>query len=125
VVEVCFTPHEQAAYDEYSAPMRLEYLLRGAPKMRAMGDVIKYQVLIDKEKAIVWVMFPTEQVYIKATLREIGIDAHSLYAHLSQSQRDEIIQSFNTKEDSYHVVLFNRFAAHLQVFHGLLVIWKI
>jgi hypothetical protein len=36
-----------------------------------------------------------------------GFRAHSLYAHLPQVQRDELVSSFNT-EDSHHVLISPR-----------------
>jgi hypothetical protein len=50
-------------------------------------------------------MFPAEQVYVEVTLREMGNHAHSLHAHLTQSQRDDLVENFNTKEDSHYVLI--------------------
>ena len=50
---------------------RLEFLLRGSPKIRAMLPIIRDQVLLHKEKAIVWTLYPAEQVYVAARLWRI------------------------------------------------------
>lgn len=42
----------------------LEFLLRGSPRMRAMLPILRDQVIVHGEKAIVWSQFPAEQVYI-------------------------------------------------------------
>ncbi|RHZ64872.1 hypothetical protein CDV55_104916 [Aspergillus turcosus] len=46
-----------------------------------------WQVLIHREKAIVWTMFPAEQAYIGAALVEANIDAKVFHASLGFSER--------------------------------------
>lgn len=45
---------------------RLEWLLRGSPKMRAMLPIIRDELLLYGEKSIVWVSWPAEEVYVLA-----------------------------------------------------------
>lgn len=73
--------------DEETRPSaRLEFLLRGSPKIRAMGALLRDQVLVGKEKALVWVMFPAEQIIVELMLREMGIDAHFLHSAFGNSK---------------------------------------
>lgn len=72
----------------------LEWLLRGAPKMRAMLPILRDQVFLKKEKAIVWAYFPGEQVYISAALTEAGIDHEVLHAGLTANERTRIVKRF-------------------------------
>ncbi|KAB8237109.1 P-loop containing nucleoside triphosphate hydrolase protein [Aspergillus alliaceus] len=95
-----------------SAPAaRLEFLLRGSPKMRAMLATIRDQVLLFEEKAIVWVMYPAEQVYVAAVLQEAGISYGVFHGGLDSSERYKMTESF-TRDDSGYKVLIMLFAAN-------------
>ena len=59
-------------------PIFQQFPLHGLPKLRAMIALLRIQLLIHREKAIIWTMFPAEQVYIGAALVEANIDAKSL-----------------------------------------------
>lgn len=85
----------------------LEFLLRGSPKMRAMLKILRDQVIVYGEKAIIWSQFPAEQVYIAATLREANIDADVLHSGLSVSDRGVLIQRFTTLRDECMVLVCN------------------
>ncbi|KAE8164621.1 SNF2 family N-terminal domain-containing protein [Aspergillus tamarii] len=78
---------------------RLEFLLRGSPKMRAMLPIIRDQVLLYKEKAIVWTLYPAEQVYVAAVLNEVGLDYGVYHSGLnfnhSASECMVLINSFS------------------------------
>jgi SNF2 family DNA or RNA helicase len=91
--------------EETRRSARLELLLRGAPKMRVMLEIIRDQVLLFGEKAIVWVMFPGEQVYVEAVLHEAGIDAYAYHAGLAQGVRDKLVEDFNGSGDTHHVLV--------------------
>lgn len=47
------------------------------PRIAQAPGVLRDQLLIHREKAIIWTMFPAEQVYIGAALVEANIDAKS------------------------------------------------
>lgn len=91
-----------------AAPRRtlpLEFLLRGSPKLRSMIGILRDQVLIHHEKAIIWTMFPAEQVYIGAALVEANIDAKVFHASLSFSERASLINEFTTERDKCMVLI--------------------
>ena len=72
----------------------LEVMLRGSPKMRALLPIIRDQVLVYREKAIIWTQFPAEQVYLAATLQEIKIDAQVFHAALTSHERSVLVDQF-------------------------------
>lgn len=72
----------------------LEFLLRGSPKMRAMLPILRDQVILYGEKAIIWTQFPAEQVYVAATLYEANIPAEVFHAGLSVNERAALVQRF-------------------------------
>jgi hypothetical protein len=85
-----------------AAPRRtlpLEFLLRGSPKLRSMIGILRDQVLIHHEKAIIWTMFPAEQVFIGAALVEANIDAKVFHASLGFAERASLIHEFTTERD--------------------------
>ncbi|GAM35723.1 DNA repair helicase [Talaromyces pinophilus] len=108
------------------ATTKLELLLRGSPKLRALLPIVTEQVLVHREKAIVWCAFPATQVFVCAALREAQIDA---YIHVgtaisielllkgdkwsASKTRDEmqakhgsdLIETFNTKPDECMVLV--------------------
>lgn len=64
------------SFGELQQPRRttlLENLLGGSPTIRAMLPYLRDQVILHKEKAIIWCMWPVEQVYVAAVLKEAGI----------------------------------------------------
>jgi SNF2 family DNA or RNA helicase len=101
------------------ATTKLELLLRGSPKLRAMIPIVTNQVIVHREKAIVWCAFPATQVFVCAALREAQIDARihvgtaisiellkKDYWHVSEVRKEmqaergsELIETFNTKPD--------------------------
>lgn len=99
----------ETAKDE-TAPRRtlpLEFLLRGSPKLRAMLAILRDQVLIHQEKAIIWTMFPAEQVYIGAALAEAHIDAKVFHASLNSAQRTALIHKFTTERERCMVLIYS------------------
>lgn len=83
----------------------LEYLLRGSPKMRAMLPILHDQVIVHSEKAIVWVQFPAEQVYIAATLIEVNMDVKVFHAGLSVHECSVLIKQFTWDAASCSVLV--------------------
>ncbi|PYH93071.1 hypothetical protein BO71DRAFT_431284 [Aspergillus ellipticus CBS 707.79] len=74
-------PKEAHAQDELEKiSSRLAGLMKGSPKMRLTLPILRDQVLLRKEKAIVWTLFPGEEIYVFATLKEAGIDCEILHA---------------------------------------------
>ncbi|KAF5854714.1 hypothetical protein ETB97_000849, partial [Aspergillus alliaceus] len=90
-------------HDDYTA--RLEFLLRGSPKMRAMLPIIRDQVIVYSEKAIIWAMYPAEQVYIAAVLCEVGIDCRVLHGGIDADDREQIISDFTTERTKCMVLI--------------------
>ncbi|KAL8751722.1 MAG: hypothetical protein Q9184_005977 [Pyrenodesmia sp. 2 TL-2023] len=72
-------------------------MLRGAPKLRALLKVLSRQVLVNDEKAVVWVTFPGQQVVTVHTLRLVGIDAWALHAGMTFEERRQLVNEFQTQ----------------------------
>ncbi|GAT31236.1 similar to An01g14640 [Aspergillus luchuensis] len=72
----------------------LEWLMRGAPKMRAILPIIRDQVFLKQEKSLVWTYFPDEEVYVSAVLTETGIGHPVIHAGLSARERSIIVKWF-------------------------------
>ncbi|RHZ59614.1 hypothetical protein CDV55_101290 [Aspergillus turcosus] len=70
-----------------------------------MLSILRDQVLIYQEKAIVWTMFPAEQAYIGAALVEANIDAKVFHASLGFSERASLINEFTTERDKCMVLI--------------------
>ncbi|GAB1199547.1 hypothetical protein APSETT444_008897 [Aspergillus pseudonomiae] len=83
----------------------LEYLLKGSPKMRAMLPVLRDQVIVHGEKAIVWTQFPAEQIYVAAILKEANIDAEVFHAGLTRDERMNLVERFTQKRDECMVLI--------------------
>jgi superfamily II DNA/RNA helicase len=83
----------------------LEFLLRGSPKLRSMINILRDQVLIHYEKAIIWIMFLAEQVSIGAALAEANIDAKVFHASLGFAERASLIYEFITERDKCVVLV--------------------
>lgn len=74
---------------------QLTLVLRESPRLRALLPRILDQVVLQKEKAIVWTLFPAQQAFVGAMLRLVGIDARIFSANLSSLERSELVQLFN------------------------------
>ncbi|RAL01276.1 putative DNA repair helicase rad5,16 [Aspergillus ibericus CBS 121593] len=85
----------------------LEALLRGSPKMRAMLPLIRDQVILHDEKAIVWTQVPAEQIYVAAVLREANMDAEVLHGSLSRDERAALLYKFTEIPDKCMVLVCN------------------
>ncbi|KAE8133508.1 P-loop containing nucleoside triphosphate hydrolase protein [Aspergillus pseudotamarii] len=83
----------------------LEFLLKGSPKMRAMLPVLRDQVIVHSEKAMVWTQFPAEQIYVAAVLKEANIDAEIFHAGLTRDERMKLIERFTQKHDECMVLI--------------------
>ncbi|KAB8079334.1 P-loop containing nucleoside triphosphate hydrolase protein [Aspergillus leporis] len=70
-----------------------------------MLPVIRNQVIVHGEKAIVWTQFPAEQIYVSTVLREANIDTEVFHACLSRDERMEIIDQFAQKMDECMVLV--------------------
>ncbi|KAB8275464.1 P-loop containing nucleoside triphosphate hydrolase protein [Aspergillus minisclerotigenes] len=83
----------------------LEFLLKGSPKMRAMLPVLRDQVIVHGEKAMVWTQFPAEQIYVAAVLKEANIDAEVFHARLTRDERMNLVERFTQKHDECMVLI--------------------
>ncbi|PIG82089.1 DNA repair helicase rad5 [Aspergillus arachidicola] len=83
----------------------LEFLLKGSPKMRAMLPVLRDQVIVHGEKAMVWTQFPAEQIYVAAVLKEANIDAEVFHAGLTRDERMNLVERFTQKHDECMVLI--------------------
>ena len=84
---------------------QLVFLLRGSPRLRALLPIVAEQVFERKEKAIVWCLFPGQQVYVAAAMHLCGIDAKIFSADLSQREREEMVRSFTTDRTATDVLV--------------------
>ena len=57
------------------------------------------------EKAIIWTLFPAQQVFILAALRLANIDARVFYAGLSISERTNLVRVFSPSRDTCTVII--------------------
>lgn len=108
------------------ATTKLELLLRGSPKLRALLPIVTEQVLVHREKAIVWCAFPATQVSVCVALREAQFDAHihvgtaisielllkrnkwnasEIREELQAEHGSDLIETFNTKPDKCMVLV--------------------
>jgi hypothetical protein len=62
-------------------------------------------VVLYKEKSIVWVIWPAEQVLVATTLYEIGIDYGVFYRKLTSSDYTKLLCQFTKKYDKYMVLI--------------------
>ncbi|PWY65470.1 hypothetical protein BO83DRAFT_392111 [Aspergillus eucalypticola CBS 122712] len=85
----------------------LEWLMRGAPKMRAILPIIGDQVFLEQEKSLVWTYFPDEEVYVSAVLTEAGIDHAVINAGLTARERSNIVKSFTQDLDKCMVLVMS------------------
>ncbi|KAB8226196.1 P-loop containing nucleoside triphosphate hydrolase protein [Aspergillus novoparasiticus] len=83
----------------------LEFFLKGSPKMRAMLPVLRDQVIVHGEKAMVWTQFPAEQIYVAAVLKEANIDAEVFHAGLTRDERMNLVERFTQKHDECMVLI--------------------
>lgn len=83
----------------------LEFLLKGSPKMRAMLPVLRDQVIVHGEKAIIWTQFPAEQIYAAAILKEANIDAEVFHAGLTRDERMNLVERFTQEHDECMVLI--------------------
>lgn len=84
---------------------KLEYILRGSPKMRVILPIIRDKVLLRKEQSIVWIMWLAEQVYVAAVLKEAGISYLVFHASLDTSQRTQMINLFIHDTEKVRVLI--------------------
>lgn len=75
----------------------LVYLLRGAPKMKAMLRNLRDQILVHQEKAIIWCSTPGNHQYVAAVLALAGLDYRVFHAELDGAERQDIIEEFTTQ----------------------------
>ncbi|KAL8652160.1 MAG: hypothetical protein Q9210_002847 [Variospora velana] len=89
LVKVCTEKDAQMwpPIDKGDRPMLVSSMLRGSPKLRSFLKVLSRQVLVQDEKATVWVTFPAQQSAVVKLLRMIGIDARALHAGLTHEER--------------------------------------
>lgn len=88
-----------------SREQALCYLLAGSPKMRAMIQIIRQEVLLLDEKSLVWCSNPAQQWYIGAVLNLAGIPCDVYHADLTHSQRQEMRTSFNENPNEIKVLI--------------------
>jgi hypothetical protein len=83
----------------------LTLILRCSPRLRALLPIITEQVLKMKEKAIVWCLFPAQQVFVAAALCLANIDAQVFHAGLTPTERANLVREFNESKDTCMVLV--------------------
>ncbi|WEW58547.1 hypothetical protein PRK78_004015 [Emydomyces testavorans] len=83
----------------------LTYVLRSSPRLRALIPLVTYQVLVLQEKAVVWCLFPAQQVLVAAVLQLGNIDVQVLHAGLSDSDQKTICRRFDRDRSSCPVLV--------------------
>jgi hypothetical protein len=82
-------------------------MIRGSPKMRLMLSILRDQVLLHQEKAIVWTFFPGEELYVFAVLQEAGLDCAMLHAQMEHRERAELVKNFMEKPHTSMVLVMS------------------
>lgn len=99
-------PYSQSP-SSIKATTKLELLLRGSPKLRALLPIVTEQVIVHRERAIIWCAFPATQVFVCAALREAQIDAR---IHVGTAISIELL-----KKDGWHATEIRE---EMQAEHG-------
>jgi hypothetical protein len=76
-------------------PQLLSLLVRDSPKIAALMLNIADEVVKRKEKAIVWTLYPDEQLILREIMSYFGIDARILSSDLSSTDHVSLTRSFN------------------------------
>jgi SNF2 family DNA or RNA helicase len=77
----------------------LAEFLKFAPRLRALVANIADQVIKRKEKAVIWVLYPIEQLLVTAILRCMGVDAYAFLSTLNPTERSNLQHEFNNNPD--------------------------
>jgi hypothetical protein len=67
-----------------------------SPKLRTLARNLIAICLIKKQKAIVWTLYPYEQLFLEAFLNVQGIQARAYISTLDPSERQELQRDFNS-----------------------------
>lgn len=73
--------------------------------MRAMLPILRDQVIVHQEKAIIWTRIPAEQGYVATTLKEANMDAEVFHSGLSPTERASLVQRFTRDPKSCMVLV--------------------
>ena len=73
-------------------------VLQHSSRLSALVANIADQVVKRKEKAIIWSLYPLEQLIIRELLVSFGIDARVLASDLTQGQKSDLVKNFNSPE---------------------------
>jgi hypothetical protein len=102
--QIAKSPELPAAMQPYDVPPATNILpligavLQHSSRLSALVANIADQVVKRKEKAIVWSLYPLEQLIIREILVSFGIDARVLASDLTQGQKSDLVKNFNSPD---------------------------
>ena len=86
---------------------QLAGMLKGSPRMRFIIGILRDQVLLQSNMALVCTCFPGEDNYIYTTPKAAGFDCMVLHSDLDHSKHYKLVNNFNEHQDkknSHHVL---------------------
>lgn len=98
-------PEQFPMVDKRDHPALIAAVLRDSPKLRALVKVVSRQVLVQGEKAIIWVLFPAQQVLITKLFQLLNIDARALNRSLEYEARRDLIRDFQETTNKCMVLI--------------------
>ena len=87
----------------------LQWVLTGAPKLRALLAILDNTLVTNKQKELIWTTFPAQQLLLFGTLRLLKIDAQLFHAGLSMSERKKLVRQFTTNRKGCMALVGNFF----------------
>ena len=94
-------PEDMQPYDVPPASSILPLIgvvLQHSSRLSALVANIADQVVKRKEKAIIWSLYPLEQLIIREILVSFGIDTRVLASDLTQGQKSDLVKNFNSPD---------------------------
>ena len=91
--------------DKEDKPALLATMLKGAPKLRPLMRNIGETTCPNKQKAIIWTLFPATQLQMIGALQLAGISVGYIHSEMTMEERDQVRDAFNNDPDSCMVLI--------------------
>ena len=85
----------------------LRCFTNGSPKLRALLRILSEKVVQDEEKAVVWCLYPATQLLVYKILRLLNIDTILFASHLTDREKEDVKEAFNTPNRSGTVMIMS------------------
>ncbi|KAI9777953.1 MAG: hypothetical protein M1839_008488 [Geoglossum umbratile] len=86
-------------------PGILSWFAEWSPKLRYFSYLIAEICVKQREKIVVWVGAPWEQLLLEGYLKTVEVDVRSIYGGMSMNSRQNIIDAFHTDRSSPMVLI--------------------